>query len=151
MKYIFEATDIVRGNALKAIANLSEEQLHIVPNGFNNNIIWNLGHMVATQQMLCYRLGNEQYVIPKEFVKKYSIGTNPKEWTEKADLAEIKDYFALTSALFLKDYEAGKFMNFMEYKIALGITVRNRDEAIMANYGHENLHLGVIMNLKKLV
>lgn len=30
------------------------EQLNKVPDGFNSNIIWNVAHLIASQQNLCY-------------------------------------------------------------------------------------------------
>ena len=39
---------------LEELQNFSLEQLNDIPAGFNNNIIWNLGHMIAAQQGVCY-------------------------------------------------------------------------------------------------
>lgn len=39
---------------LKTIEQLPTEQLNKVPDGFNNNIIWNVAHLIASQQNLCY-------------------------------------------------------------------------------------------------
>ena len=55
MKYHFETLNITRNNIINAIEGLSLEELNTVPKGFNNNVIWNVGHVVATQQLLCYK------------------------------------------------------------------------------------------------
>jgi len=39
---------------LDFIKDLSVEQLNEIPGRLNNNIIWNLGHTLVTQQHLCY-------------------------------------------------------------------------------------------------
>ena len=151
MKFIFEALNTIRKNTLEAVAHLSEEQLNTIPNGLNNNIIWNLGHIVASQQILCYKLGNAPLVLPTEFIDKYRKGTDPKGWTQKADLQEIKGYFALTSSRFEEDYKKAAFANFSEYQTSSGIVLRNIDEALVYNYGHENLHYGVVLTQRRLV
>ena len=39
---------------LELVNSLSIEQLNKIPEGFNNNIAWNFGHIVVTTQTLCY-------------------------------------------------------------------------------------------------
>jgi uncharacterized damage-inducible protein DinB len=48
-----EIIKLPRQRILDEISHLSVEQLNKVPTGFNNNIIWNLGHMIAAQQGIC--------------------------------------------------------------------------------------------------
>ncbi len=38
-----------RKHLLSFINDLSTEELNEIPQGFNNNIIWNLAHLTATQ------------------------------------------------------------------------------------------------------
>jgi hypothetical protein len=40
----------LRFAVLKAVEQLTTEQLNKVPDGFNNNIIWNIAHLIASQQ-----------------------------------------------------------------------------------------------------
>src|SRR5690606_33434819 len=46
--------ETTRRKALEIAGGLTPEQLLAVPKGFHNNILWNLGHLVASQQVLCY-------------------------------------------------------------------------------------------------
>ena len=39
---------------LDRVSELSSDQLNEIPTEFNNNIIWNLGHLIAAQQRICY-------------------------------------------------------------------------------------------------
>ena len=151
MRFIFEALLTLRKNTLNSIAHLSDEQLHIIPAGLNNHIAWNLGHMVASQQGLCYRLGNVPLLVPQDFIEKYKKGSHPKEWTSPANIDQIREYFALTSSRFEEDYAKGLFANFTEYPTSSGMVLKNIDDSVVYNYGHENLHYGVILNLRKLV
>ena len=151
MKFIFDALEQFRANSWKAIEGLSEEQINLIPAGQNNSIAWNLGHMAASQQGLCYRLSGTPMLIPDAFIDLYKKGSSPKEWTKPADLKEIKHYFEITSEAFLRDYESKKLSNYKEYPTSSGVILRTIDEAVIYNYGHENLHYGVILALKKIV
>ncbi len=54
-----ELVRYVRLSILKLTGSLDEEQMNRVPDKMKNNLIWNIGHLVFTQQMLCY--GHEQH------------------------------------------------------------------------------------------
>jgi len=151
MDFIFEALLQIRGNTWKAIEGYSEEQLNRIPEGYGNNIIWNLGHTIATQQILCYKLGGAALLVPDSFLAMYKKDTSPKEWTKPADLKEIKHYLEITSNAFSGDYDKKIFNKYVEYKTSSGLVLKNIDDALIYNYGHENLHYGVILNLRKLV
>ncbi|MBK8700590.1 MAG: DinB family protein [Saprospiraceae bacterium] len=56
-----------REAVVKLLADLSLDQLNAIPLGFNNNIIWNMGHMVVVQEMLTYGLSKLPYTI-EEFI-----------------------------------------------------------------------------------
>ena len=50
MKTQFDILRKVRAMVLKFIDGLTVEQLHTIPEGFKNNIAWNVLHLVVTQQ-----------------------------------------------------------------------------------------------------
>jgi len=151
MNFIFDALIQIRANSIKAIENLSEQQLNKIPEGFGNNIIWNLGHMVASQQILCYKLGGAQMLVSDDFIASFKKDSSPKNWTKSVSLQEVKTFFDLTNNTFQKDYKSGLFKNYSEYKTSSGLVLRSIEDALVYSYGHENLHYGVILNLKKLV
>jgi hypothetical protein len=45
------------------------EQLNKIPEGYNNNLIWNIAHVVVVQQMLVYKYLNSM-MISDEMVEK---------------------------------------------------------------------------------
>ena len=55
MTKAIEIIKLPRVHLLDVVKDLSIEQLNHIPDGFNNNIIWNLAHIVATQQNICYK------------------------------------------------------------------------------------------------
>lgn len=148
---IFEILQILRNNTLKSVESLSTSQLNLIPNGHNNNIIWHLGHMVVTQQLLCYSRSGAKSYLAEETLDKYRKGTSPKEWTRPVALEEIRPLLLSTAEVFEKDYQSGKLSSYEPYVTSAGVKLSTIDEAIIYNYGHENLHYGNILTMLKMV
>ena len=53
---------------------LTIEELNKIPEGFNNNIIWNFGHVIVSQQIICYKLSNQPLKVSDEYVNKICKG-----------------------------------------------------------------------------
>ena len=74
---VFALHVATRNNLLTYLENLTPEQLAQIPNGFHNNIWWNIAHCVAQQQILCYKLSGLNFVVSETFVDTYKKGTYP--------------------------------------------------------------------------
>jgi hypothetical protein len=151
MDHNFQILKITRLNILKLVSTLSDEQLLFIPKGFNNNIIWNMGHIISSGQKLTYGLAGLPLGLPESIPVIFAKGTDPKGWTEKPDIKTIKELLLSTPEKLEKDYKNGIFKDFKEYQTSYGYLIRNIEEAISFNNVHESLHFGVIMSLKKLV
>ncbi|MBC7451799.1 MAG: DinB family protein [Cytophagales bacterium] len=151
MHFIIEATKQLRSNCLNLIKDLSDEQLHSIPPNYNNNIIWHLGHMFVSEQILCYAKSNTPLLIPEIYPTLYSKGTSPREWTSPADVQEVIRYMKLTGDALESDYQNKKFGYYNAYTTSAGSTLSTIEDAIAYSYGHENLHYGCIISMIKLV
>ncbi|WP_312193042.1 DinB family protein, partial [Sphingobacterium sp.] len=79
MESLFNAWKTSRMAYLKFFENFSLEQLNRIPDGFNNNLIWNIGHIIATQHKLIYLGSEAKGHIPDEIFNRYQSGTSPTE------------------------------------------------------------------------
>ena len=149
--FIFDTLLQLRQNTLKRVENLSTSQLNKIPEGHNNNIIWHIGHMVASQQLLCYANSGATPLLAMEFLDKYRKGTSPVGWEKMVSLDEMKPLFLDTAFAFEKDYLAKKFNAYKSYTTSAGVTLSSIDDAITYSYGHENLHYGNIITMLKLI
>ncbi len=149
--FIFEVLLQLRKNTLKSVETLSTEQLNTIPPGHNNNIIWHIGHMMASQQSLCYSRSGATPLLPMAFIDQYRKGTSPKGWVEPVSMNEIKPLFLSTAEVFETDYKAGIFKAYESYTTSAGATLTNIDDAITYSYGHENLHYGNILMMLKIL
>jgi hypothetical protein len=91
MNYQFEIIRKTRVNVLKIIDGLSIEQLNVIPKGFNNNLIWNVGHLVAVQQNLCYKQAGLPIIVDDNYFNLYKSDTKPDGLAGEAGFKQIKE------------------------------------------------------------
>ena len=151
MKVQFDILTKTRAIVLYYIKDLSLDQLHIVPVGFNNNIAWNIAHLVVTQQLLHYNLSGNDCLVSDELITAYQKGTSPSVKFSQQAFDEVLELFLGLPSTLEEDFEAGIFKEYSAYKTSTGFVIDSMEKAIIFNNFHESLHLGVIMSLKKLV
>ena len=134
---------------LRGIENLSGEQLLIIPMGSKNNILWNLGHIIVTQQVLHYTLSRLEMRISKELASAFRTGSSPEIWKETPDLTEIKSLFLELPDKLMEEYKNGMFKEFRSYKTSTGVELNSFGDAITFNHFHEGTHTGIILGLIK--
>jgi DinB superfamily len=130
---------------------LSLEKLNEIPEGFNNNIIWNFGHVIVTQQILCYKLANLPLKLDMAFVSKYSKGTKPSAFIDEAELAFLKQQAVFLIDELITDIQNGSFDNYDTYTTSFEVVLNEIEDAVKYMTMHEGLHLGYAMALKRIV
>src|SRR6185437_2561863 len=115
-----ESIDIMRGGR-KFLINLTDgisiEKLNEIPDGFNNNLAWNIGHVIATQQILCYRNAAVKPVIQEEIIDKYKSGTHPGGFIEEKEFKILTQYLLETIDKFEKDAATNIFENYKGFDL----------------------------------
>ena len=136
----------------KFIENHTLEQLNTIPEGFKNNIIWNIGHVVVTQQLLAYKLSGLAMMVTDEMVAKYQKGSAPQGSVSQEEVEAIKNLLFATITKTQEDLENGLFQNYMEYTVSTAnFTLTSIEDAMQFNNFHEGIHLGIILQLTKFV
>ncbi|MCW2120491.1 DinB family protein [Flavobacterium sp. 7A] len=148
---LFEVLKIQRNLAGQFLEHYTLEQLNTTPEGYHNNLIWNIAHMVVTQQVLLYKFSGLPMQISDELMERYKKGTEVTAPATEAEVAEIKSLLVATIVQTEKDFENGLFVNYNEYQTSTGFVLKNFADAISFNVFHEGMHIGIMMRLKKLV
>ncbi len=140
---------VTRQNFVNLVDSLSIDELNEIPAGFNNNIAWNFGHIIVSQQNLCYLRAGISPLIDPSFIKKYQKGTRPEAFISSDEIAVLKTYlFSLLEDL-RNDVADNKFENYQAFTTHFGVQLNNIQDAISFVATHEALHLGYAMAISK--
>ncbi len=151
MKIEFDILKKSRKLILKIIEDLTIEQLNNIPEGFNNNIVWNIAHLVVTQQLLCYNFSDLEMMVSEEMVTLFRKGTVPQKIISEEDFETYKNLFIELPIQLERDYKNDIFKKYKEYNTSLNVKIVDIDFAIDFNNYHEGIHLGIILGIIKLV
>ncbi|WP_313805479.1 DinB family protein [Flavobacterium sp.] len=151
MQVSFDINQSSRNILLKFLDNYSTEQLNKIPEGYSNNLIWNIGHIVVVQQMLVYNLSGLPMMVSAEMVEKYKKGTKPEATISEEEIAQIKSLLFSTLEQTKKDFSEGNFKNYSAFTTMTGFNIRNAQEAMEFNNYHEGVHTGIMMRISKFL
>ena len=136
---------------LDLVSDLSIEELNEIPPGFNNNIIWNLGHMLASQQGVCYVRSGLKMPIDEQYFLAYKPETKPVEFIGGEQVDAIKSLFLPAIDQLEQDYNNNLFSNYPTWTNRYGVEHKSIEDTIDFLLFHEGLHLGYIMALRRMI
>jgi hypothetical protein len=136
---------------LKNLEDLTTEQYNKIPAGFNNNIIWNLGHMIAAQQGICYIRAGLQPTVEEDIINWFKSGTKPERAFSETEIENIKSLLFSTLDQLEEDYNNGIFGGYTAWATRYEVELANIDDALNFLPFHEGLHSGCTTALKRLV
>lgn len=151
MSSVFETQRTIREILVKILDHHSLEQLNKIPDGFKNNLIWNIGHCIASQQILVYKLSGLPLQVSDELIAKYSKGTKPEADVSQEEVNEIRDLLTQTLLQTERDYNDNVFTNYNQYTTSMGFDLKNVQDALDFVSYHEGIHTGIIMGIKKFI
>jgi hypothetical protein len=150
---IFNHMETVRRITEQAIKKSPEEISDIVPEGFNNNIRWNFGHIAYIQEKLVLGLIGEKMNIPDQYEQFFAPGTKPSEWKETPPSFTEISLVLSEQKTRIKNFLPGRF----EKKLATPFTNRGGNtfqtvgETFLFSFYHEALHMETIKRLQRAI
>ena len=149
MNHTFDITLKNRDLFLHFLETIPLDLLNKVPNGFNNNIFWNIRHTVVTQQALVYGLSGLPLHVSAEDVQDYKKGTKPEKNVTKDEVDLCKNQLHALVQKPEEDWNEGLFKNYKEYTVTTKTTLTSAKDAIEFNNFHEGIHLGYVLAMKR--
>ncbi|NQV75655.1 MAG: DinB family protein [Bacteroidetes bacterium] len=140
-----------RSIILELISDLSTEQLNIIPKAFNNNIIWNLGHLIAVQESLFYLRAGLPINLDQDFFNSFKNGSKPDHEFNTEEINLIKILLISSLEHFDRYLNMKIFNNYQGWKTRFNVEISTIEDALNFIPFHEGLHIGYIMGYKKII
>lgn len=153
MEKILATIRASRRKLISIVEELSTDEMNQIPAGFNNNLAWQIGHLVVTEQILCYKLSGNKFTIEEELIDLYRNGSKPEKYISAEEIAKLKEYLLSTIDQLESDLKTEIFENYTPYTISTyqGYELNNVHDAITFIVSHDGLHYGSSLALKRLV
>lgn len=140
----------IRQVTLKLVSELSEQQLDCIPEGFNNNIRWNLGHIYLAQEQFAFNFAKEPMIIPDGFNELFGMGSKPTEWPAQTPTLPELIQLLQEQPKRIKEVLHNRLDETVENPLVLGgLTLHTIGEYLSFCLFHEGTHMQAIKTLKK--
>lgn len=154
-RYLFGQLAFVRGATLKTIEGVTEEQADRIPDGFRNNIRWNLGHIAVVLERFAFQYVGLPNGLPASYKDLFEYGTTPLNWPEGAVPPSLPELQATLSAQLqrIQDALADRLSEAIDppYTTSTGITLASPEQFLSFNLYHEGMHQAIIKLYKKTI
>jgi hypothetical protein len=141
-----------RKTLVDTVADLPIELINKIPEGFNNNILWNVGHMISVQQLIAYGLSDQEYVVEEAIVMAYRKNTKPEAEITSDGFQSLCNILIESTNSFINDYRDEHFLGFKPFIAkSINMTYNSIDEVIPFILYHDALHATVISTYKRIL
>lgn len=142
-----------RDNYISILDSFNLDQLNTVPIGYNNNLIWNIAHVVATFDILAYKLNGLAPKLDMKFIDEFKKGTSPTRIVNQEFVDDLKSKLKSQINQVKEDVQANIFPSIMPrpYMTSYHYELKTIEDIMHFNLIHESLHLGIIMSLRKFI
>ncbi|WP_077620572.1 DinB family protein [Bacillus sinesaloumensis] len=147
-KVLFNQLQEYRNYLLGVVEDVTEEMADVVPEGFNNNIRWNLGHIYLDQFLWIQHLTKEPISVQEGFAEWFGYETSPKDWmTSPPTLPELKELLAEQITFIQETYGDRLEEEFPETESGMHTIA----QVLVRTIFHEGLHLTSIQLIKRFL
>ena len=151
MEIAFTVNRFCRGQLDGYFEKYSLAQLNKIPAGFSNNLIWNIGHVVVTQQLIVNKLSGLPLMVPEEMIARYMRGTRPAGEVSREEADSIRAFIFRSLETTERAIKDSLPQTFTSYTTSTGYSLGSLPEAVQFNNYHEATHLGIMMGIRKFV
>ncbi|WP_342472476.1 DinB family protein [Metasolibacillus sp. FSL H7-0170] len=145
---LFNQLASYRNTTLSLLKDVTAEDAEIIPNKFNNNIRWNMGHIYLDQYLWIETQTKERINVPSEFNSWFGYGTSPTSFTSKTPSYEELKVLLENQIEDIKEKYASK----LEIKYSpTEMGMNTIEQVLIRTIFHEGIHFQTILNLKKLI
>jgi hypothetical protein len=151
MNFQIDFIEKVKNRIKENLEGFNVQQFNYIPKGFNNNLIWHIGHLTSAICRRVFQTSNLDFPIDKNLVEVYKAGTKPEKVLGEQEIATL--FVALDKVIdqLKLDYASKKFTAFQPWHNSSGDLIETFEDTISFSLYHIGLHFGYIQALKRNV
>ncbi len=145
---LFNQLKAYRDEILAVLEHVSPEEAEIIPQGFKNNIRWNLGHIYLDQYLWIQSVTKEKANVPEQFMSWFGYGTSPSNFdVNTPTFNELK--LILKSQPFEIKNQYGSRLEEEFPPTEMGM--HTIEQVLIRTIFHEGMHLQSILDILKMI
>src|SRR5690625_597000 len=146
---LFKSLDNYRDYLLDCLTNVTEEEAEIIPDGFRNNIRWNMGHTYLDQYLWILAVTREKDERMNQFNKWFGFGTTPANFTDETPTFEELLGLLENQINDIKERYAHRLED--TYPPTSMEDYTTIEQALVRTAFHEGMHVQAIVDIKKCI
>ncbi len=148
MQYIAELFSMTRSSLHATLSEVDQADFFVIPDGFFNNLAWNVGHIILATNGLVYRRSGLDTPYPMTMGEMYGNGTSPADWQAQPEVSALLAMLIEQPQIVARDAANGVFAvdDFPTWELN-GEPITSVEKAATYNMHHEGLHRGVMSSI----
>ncbi|MFD2640005.1 DinB family protein [Piscibacillus salipiscarius] len=146
---LFKQMSFWRSLIVGLLNEIPNDDGYKTPQGFNNNILWNAGHVLVTYEEAFHNFNGASKQLDDKFYSYFSTGTSPNDWNHD-DLPTITEVTNLLDQQ-VKDFQKNWQERLNEPLVKPLEFEKTVEELLFFLISHECYHLGVMTSMKKVI
>lgn len=146
--FLFGRMEKIHKEMLQQVEGCPKAKLAVTPDGFNNSVLWHLGHIVQITERVVFGMTGEPQTLPASYAALFEKGTKPADWTGDVPSGETIIAQLKEQENRIKEVFTGKFDTPVKENPFKAGTVA---EVIQSNLIHTGIHAGHISAMVKLL
>ncbi|MGM0804338.1 MAG: DinB family protein [Bacillota bacterium] len=138
-----------RHNTISTVEGLTEVEADFIPEGFNNNIRWNLGHIFLDQYDWLYHKIREDNPAPIHYRELFGYGTKPENLQQTPPTLQELRHRLMEQVQVIGEQFGHRLHQELDEPTELGMNTFA--EVLPRTFYHEGLHLGTILAIKRAI
>ncbi|TGE32213.1 DinB family protein [Desulfosporosinus sp. Sb-LF] len=150
-RFLFNQLKVIRSNTINTVKELGENQADLVPEGFNNNIRWNLGHVYLSQERFAFNFAQEPMVVPNGFTELFGRDSKPSEWKVQPPTLPVLIQLLEDQTNRIEEKLSNRLDEVVANPLTMpsGLTLKTIGEYLIFSMYHEGMHVQTINMLKR--
>ncbi|MFT4092359.1 MAG: DinB family protein [Niabella sp.] len=150
--YSIDIINSVRSKATAIVSETSIDDLNQIPEGFNNNMAWNFGHLVVSGYSLVFRVTRVDPDFEIPYFDKYKKGSRPEAPVSKEEITALISLSGVFAQSVKDALNANRFTEIAPYTTGtFGLPITNIENMLATVALHDTVHWQTIRDYKRLL